>query len=488
MRPVEPHPLSLLIPGIIEPDGTLSPYIPHMPYAHQIAFLALPDREAFFGGAAGPGKSDALLMGGLQYVHVPGYSSLILRRTYKQLARSGGLLQRAAEWLTLTNAHSTESGKVWTFPQGGHYQGRTGEARLEFGYLDGPRDHYEYQSTEYKFIGYDEVTQFQEHQYLEPGMSRVRGPSPREEPDNPLAWVPDRTRSASNPGDLGHDWVKARFVDPATAIAPFIPGILADNPAVNREAYRESLMHLHPTRREQMLNGDWDARDPGDYWRREWIGYVERGPGHAMSAKIRMWDLAASEKETACWTCGTLVSLDVHGFYTTEHSVRFRLTPGKRNARIKAQAIEDGRQVVVGVEEEPGSGGIDQALRIKEELESLGFRVWVFNPGHAKLSKTQRADPVAAQAEDGMWRVAVGSLDAPEAWVSGYMSRMEGFPSGAVDHDNKAIADDMDSTSGAFKYLVEHPPKVRTWEPVGRAVSRPFEGVGPSDPKRRMLE
>jgi hypothetical protein len=74
-------------------------YIPHTPTPKQSAFLLLPGREAFFGGAAGGGKSDALLTAALQYVDVPGYSAILFRRTYADLALPGALMDRAEQWL-----------------------------------------------------------------------------------------------------------------------------------------------------------------------------------------------------------------------------------------------------------------------------------------------------------------------------------------------------------------------------------------------------
>src|SRR5262245_53825110 len=79
-------------------DG-LERYCPHKPWPKQAAFLALDCEEAFYGGAAGPGKPDALLMAALQYVHVPGYSALILRRDTQRLALAGAIMDRAKRWL-----------------------------------------------------------------------------------------------------------------------------------------------------------------------------------------------------------------------------------------------------------------------------------------------------------------------------------------------------------------------------------------------------
>ena len=74
-------------------------YIPHVPTPKQSAFLLLNCKEAFYGGAAGGGKSDALLMCGLQYVDVKGYSGIIFRKTYADLVKPGALIDRAKDWL-----------------------------------------------------------------------------------------------------------------------------------------------------------------------------------------------------------------------------------------------------------------------------------------------------------------------------------------------------------------------------------------------------
>jgi len=78
-------------------------YIPHQPFAKQLAFLMLPHKEAFYGGAAGGGKSDALLSAALQYVDIPGYSAIIFRRTFTDLKLPGALIDRSHSWLNDPN-------------------------------------------------------------------------------------------------------------------------------------------------------------------------------------------------------------------------------------------------------------------------------------------------------------------------------------------------------------------------------------------------
>jgi len=102
---------------------TLPPrqYCLHLPTAKEMAFLLCPRTEAFFGGAAGPGKTDALLMGALQLVEHQGYHALLLRRTFRQLNQPNSIMNRARQWLAGTDAVWKESDKRFTFPSGGHH-------------------------------------------------------------------------------------------------------------------------------------------------------------------------------------------------------------------------------------------------------------------------------------------------------------------------------------------------------------------------------
>jgi len=202
--------------------------------------------EVLFGGAAGGGKSDAMLMAALQYVAVPDYSALILRRTYPQLSQEGGLIPRAHEWLSGTGAVWNEQKKSWTFPSG---------AVLAFGHLQYENTKYDYQSGEYQFIGFEELTQFTKTQYtyLHSRTRRLEG-SP----------VPIRVFSTSNPGGIGHKWVKARFIDTIVPGRLFIQSRLDDNPSLDATEYERSLDNLSDIERAQLRDGDWQvAPDDG---------------------------------------------------------------------------------------------------------------------------------------------------------------------------------------------------------------------------------
>jgi hypothetical protein len=208
-------------------------------------FVERPDDpvEIFYGGAAGGGKSDWLLMAALQYVDRPDYAAIIFRRTYAQLAKPGALIARAKEWLGSTDAKWNESNKAWRFPSG---------ATLQFGYLEDPTDREDHQSAEYQFVGFDELTHFEErdYTYLFSRLRRTEGQD-----------IPLRQCSASNPGSRGHAWVRDRLVEGSAEAENrvFIPARIEDNEHLDEQAYMVSLGHLSDVLQMQLREGVWDA-------------------------------------------------------------------------------------------------------------------------------------------------------------------------------------------------------------------------------------
>jgi hypothetical protein len=197
-------------------------------------------------------------MAALQYVHVPGYAALILRKTFAQLRKSDAIMARARGWLANTDAKWDGGEHAFTFPSG---------ARLEFGHLQYSKDRYNYQGAAYQFVAFDELTQFEQDDYLYLH-SRCRKPD-----TGPLSAVPLRVRGASNPGGIGHHWVRSRFVKrepqqdeeepPPSDDRLFIPAKLADNPSIEPRSYEAQLRNLDSRTRKQLLEGNWDVREPG---------------------------------------------------------------------------------------------------------------------------------------------------------------------------------------------------------------------------------
>lgn len=255
--------------------------------------------ELLYGGAAGGGKSYGLLCTALQYAMEPGYHALILRRTYKQLSMADSILSIAKEWL-IGKAKWNGDTYTFTFPDS--------LATLQFGHMDSADARFNYQGAAFQFVGYDELTQFEEvtYTYLN---SRIRRPSDSR--------IPLRRRNTSNPGGIGHEWVYKQFINPDTRPAGvrFISAKLDDNPNLDREEYQKSLASLDPLTRAQLLNGDWDAVAGGRFLR-EWLDNRYRregGLGEFLvfpDERFRWFDQpifltidpAASSKNTADWT------------------------------------------------------------------------------------------------------------------------------------------------------------------------------------------
>lgn len=237
-------------------------YIPYLPTGKQLAFLLLPHKEALFGGAAGGGKSDALLMGALQYVHIKNYAAIIFRKTYADLKLPGALIDRSFLWLRNTDARWDSQNHAWYFPTG---------AKVAFGYMDSENTKYRYQGAEFQYVGFDELTQFLEEDYLYL-FSRLRRIK-----DFPVA---PRMRAATNPGGIGHRWVRDRFsiqrvgetYRGTNPVRPHIPAFLRDNPFLEQDEYQEQLERLDPVTREQLLRGDWGVTADGRF-RKSWAKY-----------------------------------------------------------------------------------------------------------------------------------------------------------------------------------------------------------------------
>ncbi len=220
-------------------------YIPHEPTEPQKRFLKLDCKEALYGGAAGGGKSDAVLMAALQYADTPGYSAIIFRKTFSDLTLSDALIPRSHEWLAGTDAKWDDKTKTWHFPS---------SATLSFGYLDTILDHYRYQGSAFQFIAFDELTQHVEskYRYLFSRLRKLAGSK-----------VPLRMWNTSNPGGVGHAWVKRRFISNKTRPVgtEFIPARVDDNPYLDREEYVNSLSYLDEITKAQLLSGDWNVTD-----------------------------------------------------------------------------------------------------------------------------------------------------------------------------------------------------------------------------------
>jgi len=219
----------------------------------QTDFLAAPEKDVLYGGAAGGGKSFAMLIDPLRYCHKKAHRALILRRTMPELRE---LIDKSREIYpqAFKGAKFKEVEKVWYFPSG---------AKVEFGFLEKESDVYRYQGQAYSWIGFDEITHLPTEfgwNYL---ASRLRTTDPS---------IETYLRCTANPGGTGANWVKKRYVEKAEhnttfvggdgLTRKFIPAKLSDNPFLAEDGkYEQMLMSLPATQRKQLLEGNWDVAE-----------------------------------------------------------------------------------------------------------------------------------------------------------------------------------------------------------------------------------
>ena len=238
----------------------------------QTDFLASSENEVLYGGAAGGGKTMALIADPMRYFDNGNFNGIILRRSTDEL--------REIVWKTqelypqaFPGAKWGEKKSQWTFPSG---------ARIWLTYLDRPEDVLRYQGQAFSYIAFDELTQHPTpfaYLYMK---SRLRTTDPT---------LPTFLRATTNPGGPGHSWVRKMYIDPApanqafaatdietgkTLVYPeshekagqplftrrFIPASLYDNPYLTADAsYEANLLSLPEMQRRQLLEGDWDVAD-----------------------------------------------------------------------------------------------------------------------------------------------------------------------------------------------------------------------------------
>ena len=389
------------------PDQSLARFCPHLPTEKQHAFLSATAMEVFFGGAAGGGKSVALLMGALQYVHIPGHAALILRKDTQRLALAGGLIPRSHEWLANAEGVNWNAARrQWSFTTDG------APATITFGYLAAEHDKFRYASSEFQYIAFDELTELLEADYLFL-FSRLRRAK--------TLGAPLRIRSASNPGNIGHAWVKRRFVDRESGVGNresdrlYIPSRLADNPHLSGEEYARALAHLGPVERERLLHGDWEVMEQGEI-QAKWLRYYTQP--ETWNLKPETLTLLEPDGRTLVVVdpakCRRFVTVDPAG----TSAERARERRGRAPSYSVAQVWEQPRSrelahLLILRHQVRGLFGFDELLAALENLNKTWRpeRIWIENEklGQATVDIARQSlpiEPIPTLQRDKLTRAA----------------------------------------------------------------------------------
>lgn len=419
----------------------------------QWAFLECEADVAFYGGAAGAGKSFAATLLPLRHWERSGYCAIVLRREATRLTGSGSI------WEEMCGIYPALGGKQrgsptleWRSPHG---------ALVELRHLQYEKDVHAHQGKQYAAIIFDEVCEFTGSQFwymlsrlrttcgIRPYVRGTCNPDPDSFVRELISWWldPDGFPILDRSGVLrwfvrdGDDlaWfdteadARARFPERNPLSFTFIAASLADNPKGD-PTYRDKLEALPRVERERLLGGNWNIRAAaGLVFPRSCWGILDATPRDVVR-RVRAWDRAAT-KGGGDWTRGVRVAQLRDGRYVIEHVEGIQGSPGEVESLILRTAALDGPSVEVVIWQDPGADGVAARDHLTEVL--AGFHVTSHRAARDKLAY---AGTWSARVEQG--RVFV--LRGP--WTEAYLAEHESFPGGRYD-------DQVDATSLAFQAM-----------------------------------
>lgn len=432
----------------------------------QTAFMATNADIVIYGGAAGGGKTFALLLEGLRHKDVKGFGGVVFRKNYNQITAEGGLWDASHKIYDMVPGMT--SGKTpklhWNYPSGG---------KLNFAHISCDDDLASWQGTEICYLAFDELTHFSRKQFLymlsrnrstcgvRPYVRATCNPDADSWVAKFIEWwidqdtgypIPERsgrirymlvrndtTYFADTAEELLEQFEDANIDDCKTVT--FIASKLTDNKVLMESdpGYMANLKALLEVERERLLKGNWKIKPAaGMFFKRSQIGeFLEELPDDVVTW-ARGWDLAATsedEKGDPAYTAGVLIGKRRCGRYVVADVTNVRLSAGDVRNHIKNTCVIDKKKykrVVERLPKDPGQAGKAQAESFIKFLS--GFVVKTIAESG---SKETRAEPFAVQWQHGNVDMMIAD------WNEMYLTQLESFP-------ESKFKDMVDASSAAF--------------------------------------
>ena len=429
----------------------------------QYTFLSTTADIAFYGGAAGGGKSYALLLEHLKHYHNPKFRSVIFRRNSTQVRNPGGLWHESMAIYKNYKGHPREAFLEWRFPS---------KSTIKFAHLEHEKSIYDWQGAQIPFIGFDELTHFSESQFtymlsrnrstsgIKPYVRATCNPDANSWVRNWVDWYIDANgfaipeRSGVIRWFIRQDgtihWANSKEEiyekfgkDSLPKSFTFISAKVTDNKILMEKdpSYIANLQALSRVDRERLLGANWNVRIiAGSFFQEQWFEIIDTIP-YGWVKSIRYWDRAATKphegNEDPDFTRGIKMLKYSNGMWIVADLKSLRDTPLEVEKLIKNTASHDGYETTIYGEEDPGSAGKSDIGNFTRML--VGYHVQTVRNSK---DKETRAKPVSAQSEAGNIKILRGS------WNKEFFNELENFPLGK--HD-----DIVDTYSGAFNVLSE---------------------------------
>jgi predicted phage terminase large subunit-like protein len=426
----------------------------------------------FYGGAAFGGKSYASCLELARWIDIPGYAGVAFRRECPQITNPGGLWDTSMQIYPSLGGTPRESSLEWHWPNG---------AKIKFAHMQHEKNKFSWQGSAIPLIVFDELTHFTKGQFfylmsrnrldkalpILPYMRATMNPDPASWVREFIDWWIDDATGLAIParsgvirwfsrsgdsvewGDSKQDLLDRGFDNPKSFT--FISACITDNPIgmQNDPGYIGNLNAMPLVERERLKNGNWNVRDTsGMVFKARWFEVIEPHQVPTGGRIVRYWDRAATEVTPGAnnpdWTVGTKM-MEKNGIFYVLDVCRFRKTANGMYASMRECADNDGMEVEVWAEEDPGSSGKNEIVLLAQMFPDRAFY-----SNRVNTSKVARSKPMSAQAERGNIKI----VRAP--WNKPWLAELELFADwDQVDSPPSPLPkdDQVDSATGAYNML-----------------------------------